>query len=139
MQYQERFYRGDTLGTEMSTLSAETYNDIRRLISRHDNPQVFIPVRSMQYMAVVSEKEVLFVDIHIQRVTELSWSGFQSNDRGSLDSPVSFSCAWYNSKAQEGMHKAPKEFAESLKVLLNKLRNKDDNQTATLLRFPLAS
>ena len=139
MQYQEKFYRGDTLGTESCTLSAETYNNIRHLMSRHEGPQVFVPVRSLQYMAVVSETEVIFVDIHIQRVTELSWSGFQSSDRDSLNSPVSYSCSWHNSKAREHMHKIPIEFAESLKVLLNKMRDKEESQTATLLRFPRAS
>lgn len=139
MHYQERFYRGDTLGTEIGSLSAETYNNMRQLISRHDAPQVFVPVRSLQYMAVVSDGEVVFVDIHIQRVTELSWSNFQANARGGLDCPVSYSCAWHNNKAHERMQKITLEFAESLKVLLTKLRNKDEQQTATLLRFPLAS
>lgn len=139
MQYQERFYRGDTLGTEICSLSAETYNNMRRLIARYDGAQVFVPVRSLQYMAVVSEKEVIFVDIHIQRVTELSWSRFQSNDRGGLNSPVHYSCAWHNSKAHERMQKISTEFAESIKALLIKMRNKEESQTATLLRFPLAS
>lgn len=139
MHYQEKFYRGDTLGTEICALSAETYNNMRRLISRHDGPQVFVPVRSLQYMAVVSDQEVVFVDLHIQRVTELSWSRFQANSRGSLSSPVSYSCAWHNNKAHERMQKITVEFAESLKTLLGKLRDKDESQTATLLHFPLAS
>ena len=62
MGQKEVFYRGKKIGHEDRMLPAVTYNAMRLLIDYSDESSVFLPIRSMQYMAVIDHEEVIFVD-----------------------------------------------------------------------------
>jgi len=67
MHTKEVFYRGEKIGHEDRMLPAVTYNTIRTLLAHairddSDSSSVFLPIRSMQYMAIIDQEEIIFVD-----------------------------------------------------------------------------
>lgn len=104
MQEIESFERGEELGSEPRKLPAETYNTMRLLLDYSDSSCVFVPIRSMQYMAVIDREEIIFVDaIFARRSIEFSWHQFKPQKRSNLTDPVSYSFTYYNKKALETM------------------------------------
>jgi len=55
-------YRDPEIRREKRTLPATTYNLAIKLLARCETKQLFIPIRSMQYMAIVDAEEFVFVD-----------------------------------------------------------------------------
>lgn len=62
MKTQETFFRPEAVHTQALTLPAAMYNRLRLLFSRNHHQPVFVPIRSMQYQAVLDADEVIFVD-----------------------------------------------------------------------------
>jgi hypothetical protein len=61
----ETFFRPDQpLARESTTLPAELLNGLRLLLATQGGACVFLPIRSMQYQAVVDREEVIFVDAY---------------------------------------------------------------------------
>ncbi|MEE9328387.1 MAG: hypothetical protein V3U71_13960 [Cocleimonas sp.] len=48
---------------------------------------MFVPIRSMQYMAVIDREEVIFVYAHRREVIEFTWRRFNPQERNSLEDP----------------------------------------------------
>jgi len=93
MQEIESFERGEELGSEPRKLPAETYNTMRLLLDYSDSSCVFVPIRSMQYMAVIDREEIIFVDaIFARRSIEFSW-GINLNHKNVVISPTLFHTA----------------------------------------------
>lgn len=59
----ETFFRPDTeLRSEASTIPASICNDLQLLLSRVAPRSLFVPIRSMQYLAVADREEIVFID-----------------------------------------------------------------------------
>ncbi len=136
MYQRKEFYRGEKLGNESRTLSATTYNNLKRLFKRSEESKILVPVRKMQYLAVVKKDEIVFVDIHLQSVIEFAWYSFQPHSRIGLSSPVDFQFCWYNIKAQETMQRMPNEFSGAIEAQLEQLRKEEPGTGNNLLSFP---
>ena len=125
MNEKESFYRGDELGSEIRSLPAETYNTMRLLLDFSDTSCVFVPVRSMQYMAVIDKEEVIFVDgLKAKKVIELTWKSFKPQERENLIDPVSYSFTYYDEVAIETMKRLQWEFDKALHVQYDRLKEK---------------
>ena len=117
MQATETFFRDKPVSTEERHLPAEIYNQARLLLDYADKPHVFIPIRSIQYLSVMDNSEIIFVDRYGQRQIEFAWQKFRPQVRSSLTEPVPFTLACYQDKAHETMKRALWEFAKAVKVL----------------------
>lgn len=106
----EYFYRGDALGSKQRLLPASTYNVLRTLYHQCDGGCVFVPVRSMQYQAVIDDSEVVFVYAHKRSFIEFSWCHFKPQQRNSLDDPVPYEFVYYDLQALETMQRMQGEF-----------------------------
>jgi len=106
----EHFKTGKILGVEQRSLPASTYNIIRTLFHQCTQPCLFIPIRSMQYQAIVDDKEVAFVYAHRRSHIEFSWRHFEPQQRESLNDPVSYEFAYYDKQALETMQRIQGEF-----------------------------
>ena len=117
---EESFWRGEELAREPARLPAATYNLTRILLARSPHGCVFVPIRSMQYLAVIDHEEIIFVDRESRREIELSWQSFAPHARQALDEPVPYERVYYQEKARETMKRLPREFHQALEQLAAK-------------------
>jgi hypothetical protein len=116
----EQFEREKELGRESRQLPAATYNLTRTLFARSRNGCVFVPIRSMQYMAVIDADEIVFVDSQYKRWIEIAWQNFQPQTRDSLEDPVLFEAVYYIPDARETMKRLQGDFFVALKALASR-------------------
>jgi hypothetical protein len=117
---EESFYREEELGRENRTLPAATYNLAHTLLRQSGHDCLFVPIRSMQYLAVLDQEEFIFVDREGRRMIELAWQRFKPQGRQSLDDPVPYQVVYYMEKATETMKRLPREFHDALTQLSQK-------------------
>ncbi|MGE5155037.1 MAG: hypothetical protein ACM3ST_13605 [Bdellovibrio bacteriovorus] len=100
----ETFFRPDrAFGREPSALPADIYNGLQLLLARDGGACVFLPVRSMQYQAVIDREEIVFVDANGGyahqdgvggRLIRIAWQPILES-RGSLSEPVPYDIVYY--------------------------------------------
>jgi len=117
MIVEETFYRTAELKREARTLSAETYNLAHRLLGRAAQGCLFVPIRSMQYLAVLDREEFIFVDREGRRTIEIAWQRFRPGERAALDAPVAYEAVYYSANAPETMRRLQGEFLKALHAL----------------------
>lgn len=110
-------YRAAPLFQERRTLAAATYNLARVLQARSPKGVAFVPIRSMQVLAIVDATEFVFLDSQYKSWVMLAWQGFHPNSRTALDEPVPFDCVHYEDTAQEAMLRLMREFHRALEQL----------------------
>lgn len=123
------FERGTEIGRELRTLPAEHYRIIHLLFTRKGGDNLFVPIRSMQYLAIIDRDEIVFVDGQGPRVIELSWRDFQTGKREDLRAPVTYTCVYYNEKAREIMARLQSEFIKALEVMEHRQHKPDATVT----------
>ena len=111
------FERGDELGREPRQLPAAHYNKIRLLHSRTGGEPLFVPLRGMQYLAIVDAEEIVFVDGQGPRVIEISWQEFRAGKRRDLRDPVDYTCIFYSERGMQAMSRLQGEFLKGLELL----------------------
>ncbi|MBK8453758.1 MAG: hypothetical protein WAQ53_13040 [Thiofilum sp.] len=138
MPQYESFYRGKPLGAEPRTLPAEHYNALRLLLDFSGKPCVFVPIRTLQYMAVIDHEEVIFVDSQVKVDIEFAWRYFRPQVRSSLTEPVPYLFEYYEAQALETMKRAQVEFYQHVQLLAERMRQaepikaKDNNNIISL-------
>jgi hypothetical protein len=100
----ETFFRPDEHSRERSALPADIVNAMRTLLSRSGGSCVFVPIRAMQYQAVVERDEIVFVDAHGGyahqdgeggRLIRIAWLPAHAGERDSLSAPVPCDMVYY--------------------------------------------
>jgi hypothetical protein len=99
----ETFFRPDeAVAHEHTRIPAALYNGLQLLLRRSTGSAVFIPIRSMQYQAVVDREEVVFIDSHGGyayqdgeggRLIRIAWRPAVGRD--SLSAPVPCEIVYY--------------------------------------------
>ena len=136
MNQTENFSRGDALGFEKKMLPAKTYNAMRTLLDYSESSCVFVPIRSMQYMAVIDQEEVIFVDaISARRSIEFSWQHFKPQLRTALIEPVSYQFTYYDLKAIETMKRAQSEFNHFVQQMMSRTKDKLKPNRSNIVQF----
>jgi hypothetical protein len=115
MIVEETFYRPPELSREARTLPAETYNLAHLLLARAPNGCLFVPLRAMQFLAVLDREEFIFVDREGRRMIELAWQHFSPQTRQSLDEPVAYEAVYYSPASAEVMRRVQSEFYKALR------------------------
>ncbi|WP_324779611.1 hypothetical protein [Thiobacillus sedimenti] len=126
---EERFYREQEIARLPDFLPAATYNLAHTLLARAGTC-LFVPIRSMQYMAVLDAEEFIFVDSQNRAWVELAWQHFRPQARASLDERVPFEVVHYLPQAAETMKRLPAEFHQALLLLAG--RQKPDTPATVL-------
>ena len=116
----ETFYRPPEVAHEARTMPAETYNLAHLLLSRASTGSVFVPIRSMQYLAVIDREEFVFVDREGGRTIEIAWRRIDPGARQALDAPVPYEAAYYSLSAAEIMKRLQGEFQKALREFQNR-------------------
>ncbi|MFZ1538649.1 MAG: hypothetical protein WAT23_14855 [Chromatiaceae bacterium] len=118
----ESFERERALAQEESRLPAASYNLTRILLAASATRCVFVPIRSMQYLAVVDAEEIIFVDSQYKRWVEIAWRGFKPQARTALDEPVAYQAVFYTPKAPEVHRRLQRDFQSALSLLDSRRR-----------------
>jgi hypothetical protein len=118
---EERFYREQEIARRPAFLPAITYN-LAHILLAHADKCLFVPIRSLQYMAVLDAEEIIFIDSQNKAWVELAWQNFRPQARSSLDERVPFEVVHYLPQAAETMKRLAGEFHKALQVLANRHR-----------------
>jgi len=88
-------YRDEALTIEPRGLRAETYN-LGHVLSVHSRAGVvFLPIRSMQFLAILDAQEWVFVDGLKKHFIELAWQNFHPQARSAIDEAVPYEAVFY--------------------------------------------
>lgn len=126
---EERFYREQEIARLPGLLSAATYNLAHILLARAGKC-LFVPIRSLQYMAVLDAEEIIFVDGLNKAWVELAWQHFRPQTRASLNESVPFELVHYTPQAAQTMKRLPREFHDALQLLAQ--RQQPDHPASVL-------
>lgn len=121
------------LGNEERQLPAETYNLARILLGQNGMNPVFVPIRSMQYLAIVDDREIVFVDSNYKHLVAVAWTGFKPQQRSGLQEPVTYIARYYQPDSSQIMSRLQSEFPPALNSYKNK---RPPPQQAKLIRLP---
>jgi len=116
MDVRETFIRGEPLRTEFRQLPADIYNLSHLLLVKSSRDSLFIPIRSIQYLAVIDKEEIIFVDGMDKRSIKISWKKFTPQVRERLTDPVPYSLVLYHSSALEIMQRLQGEYSKAVKL-----------------------
>ena len=109
--------RDAPIGRESRFLPGSQYNLARRLQSRSPAGVVFVPIRSMQILAILDAEEFVFVDGRHNQLAVLAWQAFQPKLRDSLDDRVAFDACFYRPDAAEIQRRLQPELFNALQAL----------------------
>ncbi len=115
-------YREPEINRESRQLPATTYNLAITLLARCANKNLFVPIRSMQYMAIIDAEEFVFIDGERKCWIDISWQNFKPQARDALDQPVEYNAVFYRDGLSGIMTRLQSEFPIALQALVNKDR-----------------
>jgi len=106
----ETFFRPETEhAQETGTLPADLHNGLQLLLARDGAEHCFLPIRSMQYLAVIARDEVVFVDANGGyahqdgvggRLIRIAWRPV-GGPRESISAPLPYAIIYYFSGLAE--------------------------------------
>ena len=121
----ESFERGKELGRQTRKLTADVYNLSKLMLLKSEKSCLFVPIRNMQFIAVIDNEEIIFVDSAKKRYIHSTWALFTPQARDSLTDPVPFTYIYYFPDGPEIMQRLQGEYSKSLRQLEQKLHKKN--------------
>jgi hypothetical protein len=129
----ETFFRPDVpVARATSALPADIFNGLQILLSRDDSETVFLPIRSMQFQAVVEPEEIVFVDANGGygqrngqggRLVQIAWRP-KPGPRDALDAPVPCEILFYFPSLETVQRRLVGETRAALKLALARRRER---------------
>lgn len=110
-------YRDIELQREPRRLPAALYNIAHLLLEHSTDGVVFVPIRSMQFLAVIDREEIIFLDAEHKSLVDIAWQHFRPQLRESLTDPVPYEAVYYSKNAEETMKRLLVEFTPALNAL----------------------
>lgn len=130
-QTTETFFLPKEIDRVEWTTPALIYNLYRSLLIRNDHQPVFVPIRSMQYLAILDSHEINFVDSQSYAVSGktggrmilLAWCFSTADSRDSLDKPVRCEVVFYKQGMDDIQRRLIGEFKQALEILDQRYRD----------------
>lgn len=113
-------YRDPEIKREHRQLPADTYNLALTLLARSTSGNLFIPIRSMQYLAILDAEEWVFLDGERKCWIDIAWRNFHPQKRTALDEPVEYEAVYYNIETEKLISRLHAEFPRALQELAKK-------------------
>ena len=126
----ETFFRPHELTRERITIPAALFNRCRLMLKRCQYEHIFVPIRSMQFVAVIDEDEIIFVDSlnyavrngEGGRMILLAWKYAREETRDSLTAPVSIELIHYSEQARQLHNRLMAELPKALTLVEERAR-----------------
>lgn len=128
-------YRDTEFSRETRQLSASIYNQAITLLARCDSKHLFVPIRSMQYMAIIDTEEFVFIDGERRCWIDIAWRNFRRQNRTALDQPIIYDAVYYRVNLDEIMMRLHSEFPLALQLLANKTNQLSPKNIAHIVPF----
>ncbi|MDH4275966.1 MAG: hypothetical protein OEW08_13105 [Gammaproteobacteria bacterium] len=113
-------YRDAPIAQAHRKLPAAIYNLAHKLRVRSPSGVVYVPIRSMQMLAIIDDTEIVFLDINYKSWVEIAWQSFQVQERNTLDDPVPYEVVIYHPDGQKNMDRLLSEFPKAMQSLQEK-------------------
>ncbi len=113
-------YRDREIAREIRHLPAATYNLAIQLLARSKTGNVFLPIRAMQYLAILDDREFIFIDGHSKSLIDIAWQHFHPQKRETLEEPVEYEAAYYFEHSKDLMNRLQGEFHKALLAVSEK-------------------
>jgi len=110
-------YRDTELYRDSRFLPAMVYNTAHVLLEHSKDGVVFVPIRSMQFLAVIDQEEIVFLDAEHKNLVDIAWQNFRPQQRSTLTEPVPYEAVFYNKNGNETMKRLLVELPPALNVL----------------------
>lgn len=134
----ETFFLPKEIARKQWLLPAGIYNLYHSLYAKNEIGHVFVPIRNLQFMAVLDKNEIVFVDGQSYAVVKnkagedeggrlilLAWKFPVSHDRDSLDEPMPCEVVFYDKKNTELQLRMILAFREALELMDQRYRDKE--------------
>ena len=126
----ETFFLPKEISRTNWTTPADIYNLYRSLLIRNNSQPVFVPIRNMQFMAILDQHEIIFVDSQSYAVSGdtggrmilLAWQ-YGKIERDSLEEPVACEVVFYEQDNKEIQIRLVLEFRQAMKLIDERYRN----------------
>jgi len=127
----ETFFLPDEVVRKAWSVPAEIYNLYHSLQLRCQIGHVFVPIRSMQFMAVLDKNEIVFVDSQSYAVSGdeggrlilIAWKFAESHDRDALSEPVPCEVVFYQQDNSDLQRRLIAEFRQAMELLDQRYRD----------------
>lgn len=127
----ETFFLPKEVERKQWSVPAEIYNLYRALWQRNLTGHVFVPIRNMQFMAVLDKNEIVFVDSQSYAVSKdeggrlilVTWKFAESIDRDALADPVPCEVVFYDKYDSNLQLRLVSEFRQAMGLLDKRYRN----------------
>lgn len=127
-------YRDQAFASETRFLPGAIYNQAMTLLSHAGTDQLFVPIRSMQYLAIIDHEEFVFIDGERKCWIDIAWRNFKPQARTSLEDPVQYEAVYYRLESIDWMRRLQGEFPLALRQYADKEKKPDT--PARVLKFP---
>lgn len=118
---------------EARHLPAATYNLAHLLLARSGASCAFVPIRAMQFLAIIDQEEIVFVDRELPGHVQLAWQHFRPQARQSLDERVGFEVAFYTQASIALLPRLLAEFPKAMQLMAGREKKPGE---AAVLAFP---
>lgn len=127
----ETFFLPDEVACKEWTLPADIYNLSRTLLGRSEFDCVFVPIRSMQYLGIITRNEIVFVDSQAYayqeneggRLIMLAWKFNSASGRESLNEAMPCQVIQYHTDGDQIQMRLIGAYKEALDLLDRRYRN----------------
>jgi|GEM_PF-1112640 len=116
----ESFILGNVLLEEKRSIPASLYKKTLKL-KKNKEKAVFVPVRSMQYLAIIDTAEIVFVNGLNKRLIEFSWNNFNYKKSMKITDPVEYILKFYVPGKEEEARRMQREFEVHVDIMLSRL------------------
>ena len=132
----EVFFRPEEIERETSSIRADLFNRCRRALACSVTDCTFVPVRSMQLLAVITRDEVVFVDSLNYAVRDgrggrlimLAWDLSKGGQRDSLAAPIPLEIIYFHENIRDLHTRLMSEFPPALDTFEKHARTEPGQQ-----------
>lgn len=127
----ETFFLPKEIERKQWSVPAELYNLYRSLLKRCTTGHVFVPIRGLQFMAILDNSEIVFVDSQSYayskdeggRLILIAWTFASTQYRDALTQPMPCEVVFYEQKNPELQLRLIAEFKKSMELLDTRYRD----------------
>lgn len=127
----ETFFLPDEVERQTWSVPPGMFNLYTSLLNRSTTGNVFVPIRSMQFLAVMDQKEIVFVDSQSYAVSEnqggrlilIAWQFSNTSGREALNGPVPCDVVFYRRECREIQLRLVQDFRKALEQLDQRYRD----------------
>ena len=127
----ETFFLPREVARKQWMLPAEIYNLYHSLQVRCETGHVFVPIRNMQFMAVLDKNEIVFVDSQSYAVSNdeggrlilIAWKIDTTHERDALTDPMPCEVVFYEQNNSDLQLRLIAEFRHAIEMLDQRYRD----------------